>query len=146
MALATGSGDVAEQMVELQVHLTERCLHVQNVLRSHLQQAATVPPQGTNGTDRFWWPEAGPQQPYRVQILDPLAVGYIALASRDALQIVRVDQINFEPALFQNLKQRNPVHPCRLHRHGLNPAPAKPISKCITAAGQTPQPPLPLLI
>src|SRR5260370_31015787 len=101
MALATGSGDVAEQVVELQVHLTERFLHVQNVLRSHLQKAATVPPQGTNGTDRFWWPEAGPQQPYRVQILDPLAVGYIALASRDALQIVRVDQINFEPALFQ---------------------------------------------
>src|SRR5271166_2871592 len=71
--LATGSGDVAEHMVELQVHLTERLLHVQNVLRRHLQQAATVPPQSTKGTDRLGWPEAGPQQPYRVQILDPLA-------------------------------------------------------------------------
>src|SRR6266404_4054388 len=118
--LATGSGDVAEHMMELQVHLTERLLHVQNVLGCHLEQAAAVPPQGTNGTDRIRWTEACPQQPYRVQILDPLAVGYVALASGHTLQIVRIDQINFEAALPQYLKQRDPVHPCRLHRHGLN--------------------------
>jgi len=35
--LPTGSGDVAQHMVELQVHLTERLLHVQNVLRSHFE-------------------------------------------------------------------------------------------------------------
>src|SRR5271157_2188386 len=127
--LSTGSGDVAEHMVELQVHLAERLLHVQDVLGSHLQQAATVPPQGTKGTDRLGWPEARPQQPDRVQILDPLAVGYIALASGHTLQIVRVDQIDLEPALLQDLKQRDPVHPCRLHRHALNSALAEPIGK-----------------
>jgi hypothetical protein len=37
--LATGSADVAEHMVELQVHLIERLLHVQDVLGRHLQQA-----------------------------------------------------------------------------------------------------------
>jgi hypothetical protein len=36
-------------MVELQVHLAERLLHVQDVLSCHLQQAGTVPPQGANG-------------------------------------------------------------------------------------------------
>src|SRR5882724_8974406 len=113
--LATGSGDVAEHMVELQVHLAERLLHVQNVLGSHLQQAATVPPQGTKGTDRIRWPEARPQQPDRVQILDPLAVTYVALPSGHTLQIMRIDQIDLEPALLQDLKQRDPVHPCRLH-------------------------------
>ena len=77
--LATDSGDVAKHMVELEVHLAERLLHVQNVLGGHLQQAATMPPQGTKGTDRLGWPEACPQQPYRMQILDPLAVGYVAL-------------------------------------------------------------------
>ena len=49
-------------MVELQVHLTERFLHVQTVLGRHLQQAATVPPKGTDGTDRTGvagsWPAA----------------------------------------------------------------------------------------
>src|SRR5258708_713285 len=35
--LATGSGDVAEHMVELQVHLTQRLLPVQNVLRRHFE-------------------------------------------------------------------------------------------------------------
>ena len=99
--LATGAGDVAEHMVELPVHLAERLLHVQNVLGGHLQLAATVPPQGTKGTDRLGWPEACPQQLYRVQILDPLAVGYVALASGHTLQIVRVDQIDLEPSLLQ---------------------------------------------
>jgi hypothetical protein len=93
-------------MVELQVHLAERFLHVQDVLGCHLQQAATVPPQGCECADRIGWPEVGPQQPYQVQILDPLAVGYVAFASGHTLQIVRVDYINFEPALLQDLKQR----------------------------------------
>jgi hypothetical protein len=31
-------------MVELQVHLAESFLHVQNVLGGHLEQAAAVPP------------------------------------------------------------------------------------------------------
>jgi hypothetical protein len=85
-SLATGSGDVAEHMMELQVHLPERLLHVQDVLGCRLQQAATVPPQGANGADRIGWPEACPQQSHRVQILDPLAVGYIALASGHTLR------------------------------------------------------------
>src|SRR5271157_5138249 len=59
----------------------------------------------------------------------PLAVGYVALASRHTLQIVRVDQIDLEPSLLQDLKQRDPVHPCRLHRHALNSALAEPIGK-----------------
>src|ERR1039457_3842084 len=59
--LATGSGDVAEHMVELQVHLAELFLHVQNVLGGHFQQTTTVTPQGTKGTDRLGWPEASPQ-------------------------------------------------------------------------------------
>src|SRR5271165_455092 len=84
--LATGSSDVAEHMVELQVHLAERLLHVQNVLGCHLQQAAGVPPQGTKGTDRLGRPETCPQQSYRMQILDPLAVGYVTLASGHTLQ------------------------------------------------------------
>src|SRR5271166_2958316 len=144
--LATGSGDVAEHMVELQVHLAERLLHVQNVLGGHLQQAATVPPQGTNSTDRLGWPKACPQQSYRVQILDPLAVGYVALASRHTLQIVGVDQIDLEPSLLQDLKQRDPVHPCRLHRHALNPAPTEPISQGMQIAGEAAEPARRLLI
>jgi len=75
-----------------------------------------------------------------VQILDPLAVGYVALASGHTLLIVRVDQINLEPALLQDLKQRDPVHSCRLHRYGLNPAPAEPIRKCMKVASEAAEP------
>src|SRR5579864_3592291 len=63
--LATGAGDVAEHMVKLQVHLTERLLHV---------------------------------------------------------------------------KQRDPVHARRLHRHALNPVLAEPIGKCMKVAGEAAEP------
>ena len=69
-----------ENMVEVQVHLNRRLLQVQNLLRSHLQQAAAVPPEGTNGTDPIEWPEGCPQLD-RVQILEPLAVRYVVLAT-----------------------------------------------------------------
>jgi len=104
-------------MVELQVHLAKRLLHVQNVLGCHLPQAATVPPQGTKGTDRIGGPEAGPQQPDRVQILDPLAVGHVALASGHTLQIVRVHQTDLEPALLQDLKQIQSSAKSRVNCH-----------------------------
>src|ERR1700704_5227457 len=92
------------------------------------------------GTDRIRWPEARPQQPDRVQILDPLAVTYVALPSGHTFQIMRIDQIDLEPALLQDLKQRDPVPPRRLHCHRLNPAPAEPIGQCMQVAGEATKP------
>ena len=49
--------------------------------------------------------------------LNPLTVGHITLAAGDGLQRMRVDQIDLEATLFQNLKQWDPVHPGGLHRY-----------------------------
>ena len=39
--------------------------------------------------------------------------------TRDALESLGVYQLDFEPSLLKDLEQWNPVHPGRLHRHGL---------------------------
>ena len=75
--LPTGSGEVAQYVVNLQVHLAKRLLHMQDVLGGHLQQTGSMPPKGTHRTDVHGWAEAGPQQSNRVQILNPLAIGDI---------------------------------------------------------------------
>jgi hypothetical protein len=45
-----------------------------------------------------------------VQILDPLAIGDVALSAGNALQVMSVYQIHSESALLQNLKEWNPVN------------------------------------
>src|SRR4029077_11298363 len=57
-----------------------------------------------------------------MQILQPLTVGDVRLASGHILYVTRVDQVNSEPLPFQDLKQGNPVHPRRFHRYGLGVA------------------------
>src|SRR5260370_16300627 len=96
---------------------SERLLYVLRVFGGHLEQAAAVSPESAHRTDVFRWAEAGLQQSYRVQILNPLTVGHITLAAADGLQRMRVDQIDLEATLFQNLKQWDPVHPGALHRY-----------------------------
>jgi hypothetical protein len=53
---------VAQYVVDLQIHLTQRLLHMQGVFGSHLQQTAAMPPQTAYGADSIGWAEAGPQQ------------------------------------------------------------------------------------
>ena len=68
-------------MMDLQVHQAERLLYVLRVFGGHLEQAAAVSPESAHRTDVFRWAEAGLQQSYRVQILNPLTVGHITLAA-----------------------------------------------------------------
>ena len=72
-------------------------------------------------------PKTPAQQPEAVQLLQPLAILYIALAPRYVLDMARVNQHHLKTALFENLVQRYPVNTRRLHRHRLNPTQAQPI-------------------
>ena len=114
-------------MVQLQVHLVQCLLHMLKMDSSHLHQALPVTHQRAQRTDLLLGPEAGPQQTYRVQILQPLAVAHVGLASRHVLHMPRVDQPYLQTARLQHLEQRYPVHSGRLHRYRLDPAPLKPV-------------------
>ena len=46
------------------------------------------------------WAEGGPQQTHRVEILQPLAIDPIALAPRNVLDRLGVDQAYLEAGLF----------------------------------------------
>src|ERR1039458_7726500 len=61
-----------------------------------------------------------------MQILQPLAIGYIGLASRNILYGMGVDQQDLESSRLQDLKQRDPVDSRRLHGYGLDLARLQP--------------------
>ena len=61
-------------MMDLDVHQTERFLHVENVLGGHLEEALTMPPQRPHRAYLVWWAEAPLEEPNGVEVLNPLAI------------------------------------------------------------------------
>ena len=57
--------------------------------------------------------------PKRVELLQPLGVIPIRLASRHGLDMLRIHQIGPNAVLFEQLINRDPVHPSRFHRDGI---------------------------
>src|SRR5579859_6749791 len=94
---------------------------------SHLNQTGAMPPERSNSTDRARRAKAATQETNRVQILNPLTVGYVGLPSRNILYVVRIHQVNFKPARLQDLVHRDPVNACGFHRNRSDSTTLKPI-------------------
>ncbi|MCY1383433.1 hypothetical protein D9M69_715580 [compost metagenome] len=52
-----------------------------------------------------------------MQALDPLRIVDVGLAPGHRAGIAGIGQDDLQPATLQNLVDRNPIHPGRLHRH-----------------------------
>src|ERR1700676_3383101 len=66
----------------------ERLLHVQHMLCRHLDQTAAVSPERANSTNEARRTEAGPQQTHRMEVLKPLAVGYVRFPAGNILYLL----------------------------------------------------------
>jgi len=64
-----------------------------------------------------------------MEVLDPLAIRHIALPSGNALEVVGVHQVDFEPTIFERLEQGNPIYPCRFHGNRSDTAGFQPIGQ-----------------
>src|SRR5215470_4309972 len=62
-SLAADPGDIAQNVMDLDVHLAERLLHVHDVLGSHLQQTTAMTPQRPDGADFIRRTKTPSQQP-----------------------------------------------------------------------------------
>jgi len=68
------TGDVADYVMQLQIHLVQCFLHVVDVGRGHLHEAFPMPQQRTHGANLLFGAIGGAQQSDRMQELQPLAV------------------------------------------------------------------------
>ena len=67
--------------------------------------------------DRFGWHERPTDQSVGTELGQPGRVGHIGLAARQVLHMPGVDQHHLEPSIFQQVVERLPVVPRRLHHH-----------------------------
>src|SRR5215204_6871285 len=71
-----------------------------------------------------------------MQILDPLAIGDIALAARHVPYMLGVDEENLETPCFENLEHGDPEHACGLHCHTPDSAGLKPVGHFVKISGE----------
>jgi hypothetical protein len=128
--------DVRDHVVELDVHEHERLLHVLDVRGGVLDDALSMTKQRTQSSDALTRSKTGAQQTVLVELLQPLRVVHVGLATRDILGVARVDQEDLEASRFEDLEDRNPIHAGRLHRDGRDANRLEPVSQRVQVAGE----------
>lgn len=63
------SGEIADHMMQLNVHLIQGFRHVLNVYRSQLHETFPVAPKGTQSADALGWTVGSPEEAYGMEIL-----------------------------------------------------------------------------
>ena len=134
--LAGDTGQVADDVLELHVHLRERLVQVAHATAGPAHQRITMPQQRTHGADLSGRPEAATQQAHTVEVLQPLAVLHIGLATRQIFAMARVDQTDFQSGGLEDLKKRNLIDAGGLHRHGGDAAGCQPVAQGVQILGE----------
>ena len=91
---------------------------------------------GAHGTDLIDRAEAAAQQADGVEVLQPLAILHIGLATGQVFAMARVDQADFDPRRCQDLEEWNPVNAGGLHGHGGHAAFLQPIPQLKEILGE----------
>ena len=86
--------------MDLHIHLGEGLLHEQHLARGALELSVAVAQDAAKRTNGFRRPERASQQSHAMEILQPLAIDHIALAPRNVLDMLGVDQAYLEAYLF----------------------------------------------
>jgi len=122
-------GDVADHVVDLQVHLGQGFVDVLHVGGSHLDQGRLVTQHRPHGRHSFGRVEGATQKPHGVEVLEPLAVQHVGLAAGHSPQVTGVDQAHLDPPLLEDREQRHPVHARGFHGHRGDPARRQPLGQ-----------------
>ena len=138
---ARDPGDVADRVVELEIHLGEGLLHVLGVGGRQMNQGVAVPEQGADGADRLRRAEGPPQEADGMEVLEPLAVLDIRLPARDVLDVAGVHQADLNAAGLQDLVQGDPVDARGLHGDGGDAALREPRGHGEQILGEGPEAP-----
>jgi hypothetical protein len=133
---ARGPGEVADDVVELQVHEGQGLLHALDVGGRGRDELIAMPHERPDRRDLGRRAEAAPQESEGVELLDPLTVQDVRLAARDALDVEGVDEQNLEAAVLEDLEQGDPVDPGRLHGDGGDAAGLEPVGELEERMGE----------
>ena len=71
-----------------------------------------------------------------MKLLEPLTIRDVAFASRQILDMRRIDQFYFQSSLLQDLERRDPINSRRFHDDRLDVVFAQPVGHPVQIAGK----------
>src|SRR5207247_5993045 len=102
----------------------------------HLNEVFAMTHQRTNFAYIVFGTKRGPQQANRMQILKPLTIQHVRLAAGNVMDMLSIDQMDFNATRFQDLKQWYPVHPGGFHSHRVHTTLLQPIRQSMKILGK----------
>ena len=114
---AGGPRDIRHHVMQLQVHLHQRLLHVLDMGRCIFDQTFPLSQIGAEGGDLCLWAETAPQETIGMQLPQPSGIADISLPPRHVFGVAGVHDDHIEPVPIENLVGRNPIDPGGFHRH-----------------------------
>ena len=121
------ASDVGDDVVELEIHLCQRLLHMLDMRGRVLKQTLALTHVGTQLGDLAFGSKAGTQKPMRMKPLQPLRIADVGLASGHVLGIARIDKEDNKATGIEQLENWNPVNAGRFHDDGLDATFREPV-------------------
>jgi hypothetical protein len=134
--LAGDPGEVADDMVELNVHLCERFLEVVDAAACSANEGVAMTKNGAHCTDLVGGAEAGTQEADGMKILEPLAVLNIGLTAWEIFAVTCVDEADFDAGALEDLEERNPIDAGGLHGDGSDVTLEQPVTQSEEILGE----------
>ena len=128
--------EVAEHMVEVEVHLGEGFLHELDLARGVGDEVGAVAQQGAQGEDVVGGAEAFAKQPGGVELLEPLGVEDIGFFAGDAFDMAGVDEEDFDAGGFEDVVAGDPEAAGAFHGDGGDAVFPKPVAQLVETFGE----------
>src|SRR5215213_2406209 len=110
-----GTLDLADHIVQLQIHQLECLLHVLHVRCCYADMVVTQPYVGAQLPYGLLRNKAAPQKSGTMQMVEPLTVLYVALTPANGTSMSPVDQVGIDSERFEDLHQWKPENTRGFH-------------------------------
>lgn len=130
------TGDVRDDMMQLQVHLHQGLVHVLNMGGRIFDQTFLLAQIGAQGGDLGLRPETAPQKAIGMQLAQPTGVADIGLAARHILGVARIHEDHIEPMPLENFEGRDPIDPSGVHGDVCHATGFEPIGQIMQILGE----------
>src|SRR4051812_22412250 len=128
---ATHTSGVGQHQIELEVHVPHRLDHVIDVRCSTLDQLGPIASKCTQRADFGIGTKRGLEKAQCMELLEPLGIIPISLASRNGLDMACIDQIGNNSGLLQQLIDWDPKDARRFHYNCVDAACLEPGHECL---------------
>lgn len=133
---AGDAGDIADDVMQLEIHLLEGFLDVEHVPGGGAGVVVAQAQIGTQDTDVIAGAEGGGEQTVGVELLQPLAIAQVGFAAGEVFDVAGIDEFDGQAGALQDLEEGNPIDAGGFHDDSVNATSFEPVGQGVEVGGE----------